>query len=89
MTDLRLLVAISALESLVVRVLSFRLQASRHIATILKVYCANIQGEHARFLRQVEEFPIATNHASVYTRICDDLDAELRVPMKRHSLSHA
>ena len=48
-----------------------------------KVYCANIQGgEHARFLRQVNEFPIATNHESVYTRMCDDPDAELRVAMK-------
>ena len=37
------------------------------------------------FLHQAEEFVSAPNDESVYTRICDDLDAELLVPTTLHA----
>jgi hypothetical protein len=38
------------------------------------------------FLRQVDDFAIATNNAALYNRICDALDSTLLVPMQRQGL---
>jgi hypothetical protein len=73
-------------------------QWSRHIDRILQsysfrptvhapcLYRALIDTEHVLFLRQVDDFAIATNHEDLYTRICNDLDSKLLVPMKRQGL---
>jgi hypothetical protein len=73
-------------------------QWSRHIDRILRsysfvptvhapcLYRATVEGEHVLFLRQVDDFAIATNHESLYVSICNDLDSQLLVPMKRQGL---
>jgi hypothetical protein len=52
----------------------------------LCLYRATINGKDGLFLCQVDDFAIATNDESVYTKICNDLNAELPVPIKRHDL---
>jgi hypothetical protein len=73
-------------------------QWSRHIDTILQeynfvptvhapcLYRAIISNENVLFLRQVDDFAIATNDLLLYTHICDALDSKLLVPMKRQGL---
>ena len=73
-------------------------QWSRHIDTILKqhgfcptvhapcIYRATYHDENILFLRQVDDFAIATNQEALYTSICNALDSHLRVPMKRQGL---
>jgi hypothetical protein len=73
-------------------------QWSKHIDAILHefnfvptrhapcIYRATIEGEDVLFLRQVDDFAIATNNAALYNRICDSLDSKLLVPMKRQGL---
>ena len=73
-------------------------QWSKHIDTILRqhgfrptvhapcLYRAKIGNENVIFLRQVDDFAIATNQESLYTNICDQLDSHLLVPMKRQGL---
>jgi hypothetical protein len=73
-------------------------QWSRHIDTILKqhgfcptvhapcIYRATYHDENVLFLRQVDDFAIATNQEALYTSICNALDSHLRVPMKRQGL---
>jgi hypothetical protein len=73
-------------------------QWSKHIDTILQdfgftptvhapcLYRALIQGEDVLFLRQVDDFAIATSNPCIYNQICDALDAKFCVPMKRQGL---
>ena len=73
-------------------------QWSKHIDAILRqhgfcptihapcLYRATIGNENIIFLRQVDDFAIATNQESLYTTICDQLDSHLLVPMKRQGL---
>ena len=71
---------------------------SHHIDTLLQkyhyeltvhalcLYRATINGEDGPFLSQVDVFALATNNDSVYTKIYNDLDAALPVPIKRQGL---
>ena len=73
-------------------------QWSRHIDAILKqhgftptvhapcLYRAVYRDENVLFLRQVDDFAIATNQEALYTSICNALDSHLLVPMKRQGL---
>ena len=73
-------------------------QWSKHIDAILRqhgfrptihapcLYRATIGNEDVLFLRQVDDFAIATNQESLYTNICNQLDSHLLVPMKRQGL---
>ena len=73
-------------------------QWHRHIQAILHkhgfvstthapcLYRANIDDTPVLFLRQVDDFAIGTPDPSLYTRLCDDLDAELLEPMKRQGV---
>jgi hypothetical protein len=73
-------------------------QWSKHIDTILHefsfvatvhapgIYRATINGEDGLFLRQVDDFAIATNNPALYNRICNSLDSKLLVPMKGQGL---
>ena len=71
---------------------------SHHIDTLLQkyhyeltvhalcLYRATINGEDGPFLSQVDVFALTTNDESAYTKIYNDLDAELPVPIKRQGL---
>lgn len=50
------------------------------------VYRATVDGVDVLFLRQVDDFAIATTRSDIYDRICDDLDSHLLTPMKRFGL---
>jgi hypothetical protein len=50
------------------------------------VYRATIQNEEVLFLRQVADFAIGTISQSIYDMLCNDLDHELHVPLKRQGL---
>ena len=61
------------------------LQAFTFVPTVHApcIYRALNDNEDVLFLRQVDDFAIATNHEALYYRICDSLDAQRLVPMKR------
>ena len=50
------------------------------------LYRATINSEDGPFLSQVDVFALTTNDESAYTKIYNDLDAELPVPIKRQGL---
>ena len=73
-------------------------QWSRHIDALLRehtfvptvhapcIYRAHLAGEAVLFLRQVDDFAVATNNVNIYHCICDSLDSNLLVPLKRQGL---